>query len=327
MNDFFNTNTTKTYSVRTTKGDYTFTAVDIAKIVAFGERYIAWDGADTWISASAVADMLAIFCTEEGEERGELRADLCTKVDVYADYTDKEDKELQAIIYEARDILNAWGSKKLYTCLTKKVEGTDARHINLDRLEAALGIELGDTVRERLSHVTATKDVDGDWCFDSAAGRAYRETATIGILTEIRDAVQFFPTMLKHCIGYAKEGYKTFEDIVEASFAINLDLWTQGDIDDIKRALAEANVTPDRYAVYLSKHNDFNTGIADEVVNRWDFVEQVNEFATKCEAKEFAKAANNNFRIEKKRQKLAAQIADTTEYLANMQAELDALLD
>lgn len=326
MNDFFNTNTTKTYTIRTTKGDFTFTAMDIAKIVAFGERYITWDGADTWIASSAVADMLALFCTEEGEERGELRADLCAKVDVYADATVQEDKELQAIIYEARDIVSAWGAKKLYTCLSKKFQGSDERFINLDRLEAALGFELGDTVRERLSHVTATKDSDGDWCFDSATGRSYRDTATIGILTEVRDAVQFFPTMLKHCIEYAKQGHKTFEEIAEASYSINLDRWTQSDEDDMKRALAEANVQPDRYAVYLSKHNDFNIGVAAEVADRWDFLEQVNEFATKGEAQEFASTANKNFRIEKKRQKLATQIADTKEHLANMQAELDALL-
>ena len=324
MNDFFNTNTTKTYTIRTTKGDFTFTAMDIAKIVAFGERYITWDGADTWIASGAVADMLATFCTEEGEERFELRADLCEKVDTY---TDKSDEDFKAIVNEARDIVTEWGAKKLYTCLTKKVEGTDARHINLDRLEAALGIELGDAVRERLSYVTASKDSDGDWRFDSATGRSYRDTATIGILTEVRDAVQFFPIMLKHCIEYAKQGYKNLDEIAEASYSVNLDRWTQSDEDDIKRALAEANVTPDRYAVYLSKHNDFSIGVAADVADRWDFVEQVNEFATKGEAQEFASAANSNYRIEKKRQKLMQAITDTEQHLADLREEYLALID
>jgi len=70
MTDFFNTNTTKTYSISTTKGDYTLTAQDIAKIVAFGERYITWSGSETWVSAEAVADMVATFCTEEHKRRG-----------------------------------------------------------------------------------------------------------------------------------------------------------------------------------------------------------------------------------------------------------------
>ena len=324
MNDFFNTNTTATYSIRTTKGDYTFTAQDIAKIVAFGERYITWSGADTWIASGAVADMLAIFCTEDGDERGQLRQELCGKVDIY---TDNEDKAFKAIINDARDILQDWGSKKLYTCLSKKFGGSDERYINLDRLEAALGIELGDTVRERLSYVSVTKDSDGDWVFESATGRSYRETATIGILEQVRDAVQFFPVMLKHVIGYAKEGYATFEAIAEESYSINLERWTQGDIDDIKQALADANVTPDTYVAYYTQHGDFSCGVAVEVPNRWDFGYEVAEFATKVEASEFASAANKNFRFEKKRQNLAAQIEDMTEHVANLRAELAALLD
>lgn len=324
MNDFFNTTNTETYTIRTTKGDFTFTAMDIAKIVAFGERYISWDGADTWISAEAVADMLAIFCTEEGEERGQLRRSLNAKVDIY---TDGADEYFKAIIYAARDIVSLWGAKKLYTCLSKNIVNTEERHINLDRLEAALGIELGDTVRERLSYVTVTKGDDGDWVFKSATGRSFRDTATIGILTEVRDAVQFFPTMLKHVTEYAKQGYSSFEEIAEASFSINLDRWTQSDEDDIKRALVEANITPDRYAVYYTKHNEFSISVSEDVADRWDFLETVNEFATKQQAADFCRAANKNFTIEKKRQKLAAQIADTTELLANMQEELAALLD
>ena len=324
MNDFFNTNNTNTYTVRTTKGDFTFTAIDIAKIVAFGERYITWSGSETWISASAVADMLAIFCTEEGEERGQLRTELCGKVDVY---TDQEDKAFKAIISEARDIVTGWGSKKLYTCLTKKFQDSDERYINLDRLEAALGIELGDTVRERLSYVTATKDEDGDWRFDSATGRSYRDTATIGILTEVRDAVQFFPTMLKHCIEIAKQGFTTFEEIAQESFSIKLDRWPQGDIDDMVAALKNEDLTPDRYTVYFSTHNEFGMGISEEVANRWDFAYEVSNFATKKEAADFRSAANKNFSIEKKRQKLSSLISDAEQHLADLREEYLALLD
>ena len=323
MNDFFTTNQASTYTISTTKGEFTFTARDIAKVVAFGQRHIHWDGAETWIAPSTIADILATFCTDEGEEQGQLRQDLAERTDIF---TDKADKAFKNIINEARDIITEWGAAKLYTCLTKKIEGTDERHINLDKLESTLGVELGDTVRERLSYVTASKDVDGDWVFDSAAGRSYRDTATIGILVEIRDAVQFFPTMLKHVIDYAKQGHATFEEIAEASYAINLNRWTQSDEDDIKRALIEANVKPDTYAVYVTKHNDFSVTLASEVTERWDFAELVAEFGTRVEAQEFASAANKNFRLEKKRQKLAAQIADTTEYLSNLRAELDALL-
>jgi len=223
--------------------------------------------------------------------------------------------------------LTDWGSKKLYTCLTKKIEGTEERHINLDRLEAALGIELGDTVRERLSYVTACKDDDGDWRFDSATGRSYRDTATIGILTEVRDAVQFFPTMLKHVIDYAKQGYSNFEEIAEESYSIKLDRWTQSDEDDIKRALADANVTPDRYTAYYTKHGDFSHGVSEDVADRWDFAYSLAEFDTKAAAQEFAQSGNKNFRFEKKRQNLAVQIEDTVQRLADLQAELAELLD
>ena len=324
MNDFFTTTNTETYTISTTKGAFTFTAMDVAKVIAFGERYITWDGADTWVSAEAVADMLAIFCTEEGEERGLLRQELRDKVEPYSD---KADDYFKAIIYAARDIVSLWGAKKLYTCLTKKIEGTEYRHINLDRLEAALGIELGDTVRERLSYVTASKDEDGDWRFDSATGRSYRDTATIGILQEVRDAVQFFPTMLAHVIEHAKQGLETFEEIAEASYSIDLDRWPQSDKDDIKKALVDANITPDRYAVYYTKHNEFSIGVSEDVADRWDFVEVVNEFATKQEAVAFRSAANKNFSIEKKRQRIARVIADTEEQLADLREQLAALLD
>lgn len=323
MNDFFNTNTTNTYSIRTTKGDYTFTAQDIAKIAAFGERYIAWDGAETWIASAAVADMVAIFCTEEGEERGKLREELCGKVDSYS-YNAND--EFRVIVNEARDILTQWGSLKLYTTLRKNEDG-ESKFIHPDRLEAALGIDLGDTVRERLSHVQVFKDTDGDWIFDSATGRSYRETATIGILTEIRDAVQFFPTMLKHCIAVAKEGHNTLEKIAEASYSIDLDRWPNSDVDDMVAALSNEDLTPDRYSVYYTKHNEFGMGISNEVADRWDFVEVINEFTTKQEAADFRSAANKNFSIEKKRQRLMKVITDTEQQLADLREEYLTLLD
>ncbi len=323
MNDFFNTNTTKTYSIRTTKGDYTFTAQDIAKIVAFGDRYITWSGLETWIAPGAVADMLALFCTEEGEERGQLRGQLCNKVDTWE--SDK-DAALVDIIDDARNILSQWGGLKLYTCLSKKFEGSDEKYINLDKLEAMLGIELGDAVRERLSHVSVKKDSDGDWVFIGATGVGYRETATIGILVEVRDAVQFFPTMLKHVLEFAKAGYETFEQIMAASGSMNIARWTQGDIQDIKQALVDANVQPDRYTVYFTTGHYFASALCDAAEQRWDFDCEVSVFDTKKDADEFVRAANDNYRVEKKRQKLLAQLEDSRKYIETMQAEYDALL-
>lgn len=320
MNDFFNTTNNETYTIRTTTGDFTFTAMDIAKVVAFGERYIAWDGANTWISAEAVADMLGTFCTEEGEERGQLRDDLREKADIYSS---SKDEALQAIIYAARDILSVWGNAKLYTCLRKNADG-ESKYIDLDKLEAMLGIDLGDTVRERLSYVTASK-TDEEWCFDSATGRAFRETATIGILTEVRDAVQLFPTVLKHCIGYAKQGLRTFEEMAAESYSIDIERMTQSDIDDLKQAIADADVQPDRYSVYLTKHNDFHISVTEEVTERWDFDQELANFATRQEAVDFRNAANANYRIQKKRVKLAQQIADTAEQLQLLQAEFEEI--
>ena len=322
--NFFNTNTAKTYTISTTKSNFVFTAQDIAKVVAFGERYITWSGPETWVSAVAVADMLALFCTEEGMERGHLREALRSKADTSFTSSDT-DEAFRSIIADAQNILAEWGSAKLYTCLTKSAEGNQERRLNLDKLEAKLGIELGDEVRERLSLVTAAVGDDGEWVFDGAAGRSFRDTATIGVLTEIRDAVQLLPTMLAHCIDYVKQGYKTFEEIAEASYSIHLDRWTQADIDSVKAALAEANVQPDRYAVYVSKCNRFSIGVAQEVAGLWDFIEQVHEFATKQEAEEFCSTANENFSIEKKRQQLAVNIADATEQLEQLKAELEAL--
>lgn len=324
MNDFFTTTNTETYTIRTTKGDFTFTAMDIAKIVAFGDRHIAWDGSDTWISSAAVADMLALFCTEEGEERGQLRQELCSKVDTY---TDKADDDLKAIINQARDIVTLWGSLKLYTCLSKKFQGSEERFINLDKLESMLGIELGDKVRERLTNVSATKDVDGDWVFESATGRSYRDTATIGVLVEIRDAVNLFDDLLRHSIDIAKQGFSTFEEIARESFSIKIDRMTQGDIDDIVAALKAADLTPDRYTVYFTKHNEFGLGISSEVADRWDFAEVVAEFATKKPAAEFRAAANKNYSIEKKRQRLLKVITETEQQLADLREEYLALLD
>ena len=324
MNDFFNTNTVKTYSIRTTKGDFTFTAQDIAKVVAFGKRYITWSGAETWVSAEAVADMLATFCTEEGEERGQLRKTLAESIDPYAP---QKDKAFKAIVNEARDILTQWGSLKLYTCLYKIVQGSDERFINLDKLEAMLGIDLGDTVRERLTKVSAFKDIDGDWVFESATGRSYRDTATIGVLVEIRDAVNLFDDILAHSIEIAKQGFNTFEEIARESFSIKIDRMTQGDIDDIVAALKAADTTPDRYSVYYTKHNEFGVGISEEVADRWDFVEVIAEFETKAPAVEFRGAANRNYSIEKKRQRIMKVITDVEQQLADLREEYLALLD
>lgn len=308
--DFFN-NTPNTFTIDSTQGRKTFGAMDIAKVVAFGKRTIHWDGSDTWISRDAMAYMLADFCTQEGEERDQLRKQLTDMTDLY---TNTEDRDFINLLDEANRILLGWATSKLYTCVKNG-------HINLDKLESLLGIELGDTVRMRLSQVEAYKSSDGDWVFNSASSKSYRETATIGVLTEIRDAVNFFEDNFERCINLAKQGYKTLEEMGEASYSIDLERWTCDDIDDMVDALKAANTQPDPYTVYLTRHYDFSVCKSEDVEGQWDFQETIKEFDTHHEAVDFRTQANKCYAVQKKRNMFEKNIASLEEQLENARKE------
>lgn len=323
-NEFFTQSDVKTINVNGT----TFTALDVAKIIAFGPRAIHWDGNDTWISLTGATTILAKFCIrEEGQEQLDLIQELGAKVAKgYPSFGEHYDADFTGVIDSAIQTVAFWGSLKLYTCLTKKEDGT--RFINLDRLEAALDLKLGDAVRERLSLVTANKDEDGDWTFYGACGRSFRENATKGILYEIADAVNLIDLVTKEAIQIVKRGFTTFEEIAKESYAIDIDRMTQSDIDDVVQAIKESGVQPEEYTAYFShSYNECQCAPTSELSNRWDFTEgaELTTFDTHAEAVEFRRAFAEAYGVQKRRVKLTRQVQDATEYLERLKTDLAAL--
>lgn len=322
MNNFFTTSTTKTVTIN----GKNLTAVDIAKIVAFGPNTVQWDGRDTWVSPYAAVTLVSRFLTGEPNEK--LEQKLGAKISTgYPAYGDGYEEDFANVIQDAVRWVAYWGGLKLYTCLRKNADG-ESRFIDIDKLESTLEIDLGDAVRERLTHVRACKDIDGDWTFDSATGRAFRDNATKGILYEIADAVNLVDLITKEALTFVKRGVTTFEEIANESYAINIDRMPQGDIDDVVQAIKESGVTPEEYTVYFSlKYNECHAVPTADLGGRWDYTEgcEVNTFTTHAEAVEFQRAFNGAYAIQKRRSKLAAKIKETTEYLEQLKSELNTV--
>jgi len=322
MNNFFTPSTAKTVNINGTN----LTAIDIAKIVAFGPSTIQWDGRDTWISSYAATTLVSRFLNGEANEESEQ--ELGAKVSTgYPAYGEGYDENFARVVNDACQRIAHWGGLKLYTCLRKNGE-SKFRFIDLEKLEAMLEIDLGDAVRERLTHVKAYKDVDGDWTFDSATGRAFRDNATKGILYEIADAVNLVELVTKEALVFVKRGLTTFEEIANESYAINIDRMTQSDIDDVVQAIQESGVTPEEYTAYFSfKYNECHAVPTEDLESRWDYSKgcEIKNFATHAEVVDFQRAFNDAYGVQKRRAKLTAQIEETATYLEGLKSELETV--
>jgi hypothetical protein len=322
MNNFFNSSDAKTVTVN----GATFTAMEVAKVIAFGQKTIQWDGADTWIYPTAATNLLAIFCTDEaGEEREQLIDELAAKVTTGYPTGGKGFNEGFAnVIDEAIEQVHKWGSLKLYTCLRKNEDGS--RFIDLDKLESMLGFSLGDSVRERLTHVQARKDED--WVFDDATGRSFRDNATVGVLYAIQDAVNLVENVTKEALHFVRRGLTTFEEIANESYAINIDRMTQSDIDDVVQALNDSGVKAEEYTVFFSKqYNDAQCIETSRLNESWTYEpgDELTTFPTHAEAQDFVRAFCGSYRVQKKRAKLAKQIEETQQHLEQLKADLEAV--
>jgi hypothetical protein len=323
MNDFFNTNTPDTVNVN----GNSLTALDVAKIALLGNTRVHWNGADTYVSTARISNELARFFLDDKQEQEKL-ADKLFRASTwgYSSKNEAFDEQTAKVLTEAQNIGIDWATSRLYTCLTKNEDGT--RFINVDKLEATLDVKLGDSVRERLTLVTAKKDVDGDWVFDSATGRSYKDNATVGILEAVGEAVNMVDIVTKEALHFVRRGITNFEEIANESYALDIDRMTAGDIADVKQAIVESGVTPEEYTVFFSQaYNECAMAVSEGIEERWDFTEgcEVKTFATHGEADEFRRAFNDAFSVQKKRTKLATQLEETTKYLEEIKKKLEAL--
>ena len=324
MNDFFKTNTTDTINVNGNP----LTAMDIAKIAGLGNSRIAWCGSDTYISANKISNTLADFFTDNDADREQLADDLFMTVSwSYNGKNERFEEQSAKVMRDAQSIILDWATARLYTCLKKGVV-SESRFINLDKLEAMLDVKLGDSVRERLSYVEVQKDVDGDWVFDSATGRSYRENATVGILTEIADAVNLVESATKEALHFVRRGVTDFEEICNESYALNIDRMPAGDIEDIKQAIADSGVTPQEYTAYFSQsYNECQIAMSESVKGRWDYNEgcELKTFATYAEADKFREDFAKSYGVQKKRVKLTKELQAHQAHLDDLKSQLEAL--
>lgn len=310
MNNFSTTSDLKTATVNGVK----LTPKEIAKILAFSNSRMQWDGKNTWMSHTSAVSIIFNFTTEDAVERERL----------YEEYESSEDRSLDVVISQGRFMAQSWGSLRLHTCLKKDEDGT--RIISLDRLEVALGIELGDTVRERLSLVTAKKEQDDEWLFEGACGKSRHNTATEGILVAIGYAANSVERITEEALCFVRRGITDFDSIARQSYNINAERMTPTDIDNVKRAIEESGVKPEVYSAFFSKvYNECQTSAKSIVNEAWGFEQTLGEFASWKEADDFKQEFNASYRVQRTRVGLAKQVKDAEEQLEQLRKKLAEL--
>jgi len=318
MNNFFNTTSQSTVTVN----GNTLTALDIAKVIAFSKKYIQWDGSETWISNEGALNLVCIAVTNTQEETDNLFDSLKDKVTHFCPDNSEYAKNLRRLISEGLDIVYGWAKLKMYTCIPA-VADQESRFINLDKLESMLGYELGDTVRERLSLVEVERHAeDNEWKFKGPQGTSWRNSATEGVLCEIRDAVNLIELLVDYCKTEIERGYRTVEDIAyKQPYALQLDFMTAGDIADLKSTLAEIKVKPVEFTVYVNK-NGVASYFESAKSQPWDAAEELMTLPTMVEAMEFTHSFNASFALQRRRNHLAEEVAKTQERLEELRAAL-----
>jgi hypothetical protein len=296
------------------------TALDCAKIIAFQKRhFISWSN-DMWVSVNTAYHALANFFFGDEDGMRPQREAFYAKFNQYEDAFSMQEYE---VLSKATDIVCDWGKLKLYTCLTKNEDGT--RSVNTSKLETMLGIDLPSEATARLQTLVIDKDEDGDWKFLNIFGGSFYDTATEGLLYEVRHAINLQHSLSYHADQAMRDGYQGFDDICN-KMMLKTDRLTAIDRTFLATHILDSNIKPEEYTVFYTRHNDFSLYVADEAPKRYNFAEPVKNFKSRREALHFVNDINDAYAVQKKRNMISRQITELEQQLEELKGKLDLMV-
>lgn len=297
------------------------TALECAKIIAFQKVHFIGFSRDGWVSVDTAHRAIARFFFGDSDETRPQRDEFYNK---FTRYEDTFNREEYNVLGKAVDIIDGWRTLKLYTCLTKAdEEGT--RKLNVSKLQALLGLDFPQETIDRLEKLEIGKDVDGDWTFNNVFGRSYYDTATEGILYEVRHAINLQESLEYHVNNAIRDGYTLFEEVV-SRLGLRDTRFTLADKLFVQDLIINTDIKPEEYTVFYTTHNDFMSKPSAEAENHYSFVEAIKTFKTKREATMFALEIGDAYNVQKRRNNIAKQIIELEKQLAELNGKLDDMV-
>lgn len=297
------------------------TALECAKIIAFQKRHFIGFSRDGWVSVDTAKHAIACFFLGDSDEARPKREEFYAK---FVRYEDAFSIEEFNVLGKATDIIDEWRKLKLYTTLSK-ADDNGTRFVNASKLEALLGIDFPQEAIDRIEKLEISKDDDGDWTFNNVFGRSYYDTATEGLLYEVRHAINLQESLQYHAENALRDGYNTFED-VRSRLGLREQRFTLADKLFLQDFIMNSDITPVQYTVFYTTHNDFTVKPVDEAETSYNFVEAIKNFDTKREAVEFALAIGDAYQVQKRRNTIAKQIDELNKQLAELNGKLDDMV-
>jgi hypothetical protein len=297
------------------------TALECAKIIAFQDRHFCGFDRDGWVSVDTAKNAIANFFLGESDELRPKREEFYNK---FTRYEDAFSSTEYNVLGKACDIIEEWRKLKLYTCFNKADdEGT--RTVNVSKLQALLGLDFPQEAIDRLEALEVGKDGDGDWIFNNVFGRSFYDTATEGLLYEVRHAINLQKSLTYHVNNAIRDGYTTFEEVC-SRMGLREQRLTLADKLFMQDIIINTDITPEEYTVFYTTHNDFMAKPSETAEAHYSFVEAIKTFKTKRESTEFALKIGDAYNVQKRRNNIARQIAELEKQLAELNGKLDDMV-
>ena len=297
------------------------TALECAKIIAFQKRHFIGFSRDGWCSVDTAKHAIAHFFLGDSDEARPQREEFYAK---FLRYEDAFSIEEFNVLGKATDIIDEWRKLKLYTCFNK-ANDEGMRSLNVSKLQALLGIDFPQEAIDRLEKLEVCKDDDGDWTFNNVFGRSYYDTATEGLLYEVRHAINVQESLQYHAENAIRDGYTTFEE-VRSRLGLREQRLTLADKLFVQDLILNTDITPDEYTVFYTTHNDFMVKPSDVVEESYNFVEAIKTFPTKRQATVFCAEIGDAYNVQKRRNNIAKQIEELNRQLEELNGKLDDMV-
>ena len=293
------------------------TALECAKIIAFQKRHFIGFSRDGWCSVDTASRAIACFFFGDSDDTRPQRDEFNKK---FIRYEDTFSSEEYNVLGQATDITDEWRKLKLYTCLNK-ANDEGVRTVNVSKVQALLGIDFPQEAIDRLEALEISKDDDGDWIFNNLFGRSFYDTATEGLLYEVRHAINLQDSLEYHAKNAMRDGYTTFEE-VRSRLGLREQRFTLADKLFLQDLILNTDITPDEYTVFYTTHNDFMVKPADAAEEHYSFVEAIKTFPNKREATVFCAEIGDAYQVQKRRNRIARQIEELHKQLEELNGKL-----
>lgn len=297
------------------------TALECAKIVAFQKVHFIGFSRDGWVSVDTAHRAIARFFFGDSDEMRPKRDEFYNK---FTRFEDTFSAEEYNVLGKACDIIDEWRKLKLYTCLNK-ANDEGVRTVNVSKLQALLGLDFPQEAIDRLETLEISKDDDGDWAFNNVFGRSYYDTATEGLLYEVRHAINLQESLAYHADNAIRDGYTTFEEI-RSRLGLREQRLTLTDKLFLQDRIINTDITPEAFTVFYTTHNDFMVKPANEAEEHYSFVDAVKTFKTKREAVVFCAEIGDAYNVQKNRNRIARQIEELQRQLEELNGKLDDMI-